>query len=36
MQQQALQVFKGDWRNLKDIKLHLKATPFQLKVWEGL
>jgi len=36
MQQQALQVFKGDWRNLKDIKLHLKATSFQLKVWEGL
>jgi len=36
LQQKALEVFKGDWRNLHEIKLHLKATPFQLKVWESL
>jgi len=36
MQQHALQIFKGDWKNLAAIKLHLKGTPFQLKVWETL
>lgn len=36
MQQNALQVFTGDWQNLSKVKLHLKATPFQLKVWEAL
>ena len=36
MQQHALQIFKGDWSNLPKIKLHLKGTPFQLKVWETL
>ena len=36
MQQNALQVFKGDWNNLQNIKLHLKGTAFQLKVWETL
>jgi len=35
-QQNALQVFKNDWRDLGTIKLHLKATPFQIKVWEAL
>ncbi len=35
-QQHALQVFTGDWNNIHKIKLHLKATPFQLKVWEAL
>lgn len=28
--------FKQDWNNLTKIKLHLKGTPFQLKVWEAL
>lgn len=28
--------FAGDWKNLSKIKLHLKGTPFQLKVWEAL
>jgi AraC family transcriptional regulator of adaptative response/methylated-DNA-[protein]-cysteine methyltransferase len=28
--------FKQDWNNLSKIKLHLKGTPFQLKVWEAL
>lgn len=36
MQQYALQIFKGDWNNLPAIKLHLKGTAFQLKVWEIL
>ena len=36
LQQTALQVFTGDWHNLGQIKLHLKATPFQLKVWQAL
>jgi len=36
LQQTALQVFTGDWQKPSNIKLHLKATPFQLKVWEAL
>ena len=36
LQQNALQIFKEDWSNLDKIKLHLKATPFQIKVWETL
>lgn len=36
LQQNALKVFTEDWSNLPKIKLHLKATPFQLKVWEAL
>lgn len=35
-QDDALVIFKSDWRNLKEIKLHLKGTEFQLKVWEAL
>ncbi len=33
---QALQIFSTDKKNLKEIKLHLKGTPFQLKVWQSL
>lgn len=36
LQQIALHVFTGDWQNPGEVKLHLKATPFQLKVWEAL
>jgi AraC family transcriptional regulator of adaptative response/methylated-DNA-[protein]-cysteine methyltransferase len=37
LQQQALYIFThSDWTQLSKIKLHLKATPFQLKVWETL
>ncbi len=36
IQQNALFVFTQDWRNLSSIKLHLKGTSFQLKVWEAL
>lgn len=35
-QQNALFVFKKDWSELPSIKLHLKGTGFQLKVWEAL
>lgn len=36
IQQNALFVFTQDWKNLSEIKLHLKGTAFQLKVWEAL
>src|SRR4051812_8208643 len=36
LQQNALKVFTEDWSNLSQIKLHLKASPFQLKVWQAL
>ena len=36
LQQSALRVFTSDWENLSNVKLHLKGTPFQLKVWETL
>ncbi len=35
-QQNALYIFTQDWSRLSEIKLHLKGTPFQLKVWEAL
>ena len=35
-QENALQIYNKDWRNLKQVKLHLKGTAFQLKVWESL
>lgn len=36
MQQNALFIFQNDWNRLSEIKLHLKGTNFQLKVWESL
>ncbi|MFC7522412.1 methylated-DNA--[protein]-cysteine S-methyltransferase [Parapedobacter sp. GCM10030251] len=36
LQQNALFIFQNDWRELHQIKLHLKGTDFQLKVWESL
>lgn len=36
LQQNALSIFAEDWSNLNQIKLHLKGTDFQLKVWETL
>ena len=36
IQQDALSIFQHDWSKLSDIKLHLKGTDFQLKVWETL
>tara|TARA_R110002167_G_scaffold123399_5_gene302318 strand:- start:1247 stop:2086 length:840 start_codon:yes stop_codon:yes gene_type:complete len=35
-QQNALYIFTHDWTKLNQIKLHLKGTDFQLKVWEAL
>ncbi|RVT99809.1 methylated-DNA--[protein]-cysteine S-methyltransferase [Mucilaginibacter limnophilus] len=35
-QQNALFIFKKDWAELNEVKLHLKGTPFQLKVWDAL
>jgi AraC family transcriptional regulator, regulatory protein of adaptative response / methylated-DNA-[protein]-cysteine methyltransferase len=35
-QQNALFVFNQDWNRLDEIKLHLKGTDFQIKVWETL
>lgn len=36
LQQNALFIFQNDWSKLNQIKLHLKGTDFQLKVWETL
>ncbi len=36
IQQNALYIFTQDWKKLSKIKLHLKGTDFQLKVWETL
>ena len=35
-QQQALVFFDQDWSCLRDVKLHLPASKFQIKVWEAL
>lgn len=35
-QQNALSIFNKDWSKLNTMKLHLKGTDFQLKVWESL
>jgi len=35
-QQNALSIFQNDWTKLTKIKLHLKGTDFQIKVWESL
>lgn len=36
LQQNALFIFQSDWSKLPEIRLHLKGTDFQLKVWESL
>jgi AraC family transcriptional regulator of adaptative response/methylated-DNA-[protein]-cysteine methyltransferase len=36
IQQNALHIFTHDWSRLDQIKLHLKGTAFQIKVWETL
>lgn len=36
LQQNALFIFQNDWSKLHTIKLHLRGTDFQLKVWESL
>ncbi len=36
LQQNALRIFQQDWSQLSEVKLHLKGTDFQVKVWEAL
>lgn len=36
IQQNALKIYTQDWSKIDKIKLHLKGTDFQLKVWEAL
>ena len=36
IQQNVLYVFTHDWNDIGEIKLHLKGTDFQLKVWQAL
>ena len=36
IQQNALYIFTHDWSKLNEVRLHLKGTDFQLKVWETL
>jgi AraC family transcriptional regulator of adaptative response/methylated-DNA-[protein]-cysteine methyltransferase len=36
IQQNALLIYTQDWTKVNKIKLHLKGTDFQLKVWEAL
>ncbi len=36
IQQNALFIFNRDWKELNQVKLHLKGTDFQLKVWDTL
>ena len=36
IQQNALYIFTHDWNKLHQIKLHLRGTDFQLKVWDTL
>lgn len=36
LHEQALQFFRRDWKPDSGLRLHLRGTPFQLKVWEAL
>lgn len=36
IQQNALYIFTKDWNKLNEIKIHIKGTDFQIKVWEAL
>lgn len=36
LQEDALAIFDQNWEEPATVKLHLKGTPFQLKVWETL
>ncbi len=36
MQQHAIFLFTQDWEQPEPVTLHVKGTPFQLKVWEAL
>lgn len=36
LQQEGLSIFRQDWTQPTSLKLHLKGTPFQIKIWETL
>jgi AraC family transcriptional regulator, regulatory protein of adaptative response / methylated-DNA-[protein]-cysteine methyltransferase len=36
IQQNALLFFRKEWDDMKQVRLHLKGTEFQLKVWQSL
>ncbi|MBS1602390.1 MAG: methylated-DNA--[protein]-cysteine S-methyltransferase [Bacteroidetes bacterium] len=36
LQEKALSIFHRDWNKPSEVKLHLKGTDFQIKVWETL
>ena len=36
LHQNSLLIFQNDWSEIKEIKLHLKGSDFQLRVWETL
>jgi len=36
LQKNTMHIFQQDWSKIPQLKLHLKATDFQLKVWEAL
>lgn len=36
IQLNAMKIYNADWSNIQEIKLHLKASDFQLKVWNNL
>lgn len=36
IQQNALSFFSADWETLSQLKLHLKGSAFQMKIWESL
>lgn len=36
MQEKALRIFTKNWEDPSEIKLHLKGTEFQIKVWQAL
>lgn len=36
LQRNALDIFKMDWKQIAKIKLHLRGTDFQIKVWQTL
>lgn len=36
LQRNAMLIFERDWSSLPAVRLHLKGTDFQLKVWEAL
>lgn len=36
LQDAAVRIFTEDWSNVAEIRLHLRGTPFQIKVWDAL